>query len=296
MKKKNKAFTLIELLAVIVILAIILIIAIPKITNIIEKSRINTFHRDEDILVITCRTYLSNNSDLLPKDINSIKIISYTDLIKLNYLEEILDPKSKEPCFDISRVLVKKVADNKYSYIPALACPNYIGIVGFNLLTNYVDFEKDLDRDGLADGFLFWSSKNDFEPSLLNKTQYIEYEAYKKVALGISEIRPPSIGDKVYVAATYKANRTINLGNAFYLEFANDGIPIIANNSFQTFSDVFSVVNESHKLFLLNSYANTGDIIEIKDLILINLTEIFGSGNEPSKSDIDRMIRQMKIY
>ena len=42
MKKRN-GFTLIELLAVIVILAVILVIAIPRILDVIEESKVNTF-------------------------------------------------------------------------------------------------------------------------------------------------------------------------------------------------------------------------------------------------------------
>ena len=38
--KKKKAFTLVELLAVIVILAVILVIAIPQIMNVIKTARI----------------------------------------------------------------------------------------------------------------------------------------------------------------------------------------------------------------------------------------------------------------
>ena len=41
--KKKKAFTLVELLAVIVILAIILVIAIPQIINVIRTTRISSF-------------------------------------------------------------------------------------------------------------------------------------------------------------------------------------------------------------------------------------------------------------
>ena len=42
MKKRN-AFTLIELLAVIVILAVILVIAIPRILDVIETSKKDSF-------------------------------------------------------------------------------------------------------------------------------------------------------------------------------------------------------------------------------------------------------------
>ena len=43
MKNKKKAFTLVELLAVIVILAVILVIAVPKVMNIINDTKKSTF-------------------------------------------------------------------------------------------------------------------------------------------------------------------------------------------------------------------------------------------------------------
>ena len=43
MKKKKNAFTLIELLAVIVILAVILVISIPRILDVIETSKKDSF-------------------------------------------------------------------------------------------------------------------------------------------------------------------------------------------------------------------------------------------------------------
>jgi uncharacterized protein (DUF4213/DUF364 family) len=93
---------------VIIILAIILIIALPKVTVLFEESRIKAFHRDEDIMVNSCRNYLSKNSSLLPKEIGDVIIVSYSTLVNNNYLEKIRDPKSKEPCLDISKVIVKK--------------------------------------------------------------------------------------------------------------------------------------------------------------------------------------------
>jgi general secretion pathway protein G len=294
--KKRKGLTLIELLAVIIILSIILIIATPKIIKLIDQSQTRAFYRDEDILVEASKNYLSKNSELLPKNINDVVEIPYSKIRDNGYVEKIYDPKNKEACFDISKVLVRKLAANRYKYIPALACPNYFSLAGFNLLTNYVDFDSDIDGDGLADGFLFWSSKNDFTPALSNQIQALKYNATKKISLGISEIKPPTIGDKVYVSTMYKASRNIDLGNAFYLEFANIAIPVTATTEFKTYSAILDVVNESHKIFLLDSYANINDTIYIKNVILINLTEIYGAGNEPSKNAIDQMIERYTLY
>ncbi len=49
--KKNKAFTLVELLAVIVILAIILAIAVPGISNIVNNARRSAFESDVKMII-----------------------------------------------------------------------------------------------------------------------------------------------------------------------------------------------------------------------------------------------------
>ena len=48
---KNKAFTLIELLAVIIILGILMLIAIPSVTNYINNSRKNTYVNTIDSII-----------------------------------------------------------------------------------------------------------------------------------------------------------------------------------------------------------------------------------------------------
>ena len=51
MKNKKNAFTLVELLAVIVILAIILVIAIPQILKTIESARLGAFRSTASLLL-----------------------------------------------------------------------------------------------------------------------------------------------------------------------------------------------------------------------------------------------------
>lgn len=84
MKRINKkAFTLVELLAVIVILAILLAIAIPQVTQYISKSR-------KDSLVATAKDFVDSvrndaTSEIyeLPIGTNDVTIVSL-DLIKLD--------------------------------------------------------------------------------------------------------------------------------------------------------------------------------------------------------------------
>ena len=49
--KKKRGFTLIELLAVIVVLAVILIIAVPKISEIIDNSKLGTITSSAKVIL-----------------------------------------------------------------------------------------------------------------------------------------------------------------------------------------------------------------------------------------------------
>ena len=58
--KNKKAFTLIELLAVIVILGVIMVIAVPAVTKYIDKSRKDGFTKTASGVVDAARLYYSN--------------------------------------------------------------------------------------------------------------------------------------------------------------------------------------------------------------------------------------------
>ena len=61
MRKKRNAFTLIELLAVIVILAVILVIAIPRILDVIETSKLDSFKTSAQIIADSAeKKYVEN--------------------------------------------------------------------------------------------------------------------------------------------------------------------------------------------------------------------------------------------
>jgi len=62
MKKNNKAFTLIELLAVIVVLTIILLITVPAINDVIKNSRKEAF-RNNVLNLFEAVKKLESNSD-----------------------------------------------------------------------------------------------------------------------------------------------------------------------------------------------------------------------------------------
>ncbi len=123
---KNKGFTLVELLAVIVVLAVILAIAIPSVLNIIEQSRKDVFTKSEDMLANAAKTYLTSNNSLLPTNIGESSVIYLTTLVNEKIIESIKDPRDNSECNkDNSVVKIYKIGDNKYQYDAYLECTNY---------------------------------------------------------------------------------------------------------------------------------------------------------------------------
>ena len=79
MRKKKNAFTLIELLAVIVILAVILVIAIPRILDVIETSKKDSFKSTAQLIADSAEKKKASDK-LLDKD----ESITCKDVAKIN--------------------------------------------------------------------------------------------------------------------------------------------------------------------------------------------------------------------
>ena len=110
---KNKAYTLIELLSVIVILAVISAIAVPKIIDIIAISKLNAYNEAKNNIVDSAKLkYLS--------DVNSSKITQYTidDLVEDGYLKEnIKNPITNQKYENTKIVITNEDGNIKYDYI-----------------------------------------------------------------------------------------------------------------------------------------------------------------------------------
>ena len=77
--KKKKGFTLVELLAVIVILAVILIIAMPKISEVIKKTRLSSLEATAKLLINQAEKKYTENQVL-----DNSSAIKCSDVAKLN--------------------------------------------------------------------------------------------------------------------------------------------------------------------------------------------------------------------
>lgn len=128
---KNKGFTLVELLAVIVILAIILAIAVPRISSLIENSRSEAYRANEKMLGKAAHTYLAAHNDLIPAEIDGVAKIDINSLKNDNFINDILDVIDKTTQCS-GYVIVKRTNISSHSVTPYLKC-------GENYMTdNYV--------------------------------------------------------------------------------------------------------------------------------------------------------------
>lgn len=68
----KRGFTLVELLAVITVLVIILTIAFPKVSNVLQESRENSYNSQVSMIESAAKRYISDNVKEVTEDGNSV--------------------------------------------------------------------------------------------------------------------------------------------------------------------------------------------------------------------------------
>lgn len=118
MRKNNKGFTMIELLAVVTIMGILMVVAVPAVTKYITKGR------NQSLETMFKSSYEAAENYMMEKDI-LFKTGDYTITLKTlvdeQYLEPLFDPSTENRCDTNtdSKVVVT------YSGTTAGGLPNY---------------------------------------------------------------------------------------------------------------------------------------------------------------------------
>lgn len=122
--KKNKGFTLVELLAVIIIVGVLSVISIVTVSRLIDKSRDTQLTQQKNTLSMAAESYLQSNRVFLPKSIGQTIVLQASTLKEAGYLKTNIKNSKGEDCMSNSMVKVTKKSKNKYDYVAYLYCGN----------------------------------------------------------------------------------------------------------------------------------------------------------------------------
>ena len=121
--RKEKGFTMIELLATITILGILSIVAIGSVSYFIKNSKQNYYQSQRNNLISAAKSYYQANRSKLPKDIGTNDEVTYGDLKNSKYIGKLVASDRKTECnSNDTKVVVTKVDKNKYKYKSYLHC------------------------------------------------------------------------------------------------------------------------------------------------------------------------------
>ena len=114
---KNKAFTLIELLGVIVILSLLLLIIVPSVTSSIKKGQKEADEDTKNSIVLAAKNWLSDNKATV-KNTTSYTV-NVSTLQNGGYLDKNIKLPSKGCSLDNASVTInvsQKTNNTKYTY------------------------------------------------------------------------------------------------------------------------------------------------------------------------------------
>lgn len=131
----KRAFTLVELLAVIAILGVIAAIFVPNAMKILSENKTKTYKVKENILINAAKDYTLYNRDFVFPTGDDAVYITANSLVEDSFMAKILDADSAEECNAFVKITVN--ATSGYDYSPCLLCTNYTTDSSFCTASTY---------------------------------------------------------------------------------------------------------------------------------------------------------------
>ena len=125
MKKSNRGFSFVELLATIVIMGLLSGLAIVSIRFLTNKAEKEYYKAQESEVVMSAKSYTQDNRNYLPKRVGMKRQIYLSTLQDKKYIGDVVD-RSKKKCDPTkSYVQVYRYDKNHYNYVVNLVCDRY---------------------------------------------------------------------------------------------------------------------------------------------------------------------------
>lgn len=122
---KNKGFTLVELLGVLIILAILGILVSQVIIDRVKESNQKMEKLAKDIIISSARDYIAANSNSFVKTIGKTYCITYSSLLATEYLNDGMVPQIDEVSYLQDYYVKAKYNGNSFDYEMVADCtPN----------------------------------------------------------------------------------------------------------------------------------------------------------------------------
>jgi len=148
--KRNKGFTLVELLAVISILAILSGVAVISVSRIMKKNREDFYVSQIKVVTLAAKNYVQDYKSQMPKEIGKMNQILLKELVDKKYLSKVVDYKKNECSLTDSYVNVHKVSNSNYKYYVHLKCGDYTSDTNYETGSLAITFDlSKLDNIGV---------------------------------------------------------------------------------------------------------------------------------------------------
>ncbi len=125
--KKEKGFTLIEVLVAIVILGIISSIALVTVQSVLRNGRNKYYKSLREMIIAAAKDYYSEHKNELPVEIDDSSFVTVKKLEDEDYLDKVKDANGRScntgDARDNNGVTVVKISAKEYDYILDLSCP-----------------------------------------------------------------------------------------------------------------------------------------------------------------------------